>query len=30
MSQRTRTAQTVRAKGGGAVHHIALACGDLF
>jgi 4-hydroxyphenylpyruvate dioxygenase len=30
LSQRTRTAQTVRATGGGAVHHIALRCDDIF
>ncbi len=30
MSQRTRTARTVNARGGGSVHHIALACADIF
>jgi len=30
MSQRTRTARTLTRTGGGAVHHIALACDDLF
>lgn len=30
LSQRTRTAQTLRATGGGAVHHIALRCDDIF
>jgi len=30
LSQRTRTAQAVRAGGGGAVHHIALRCEDIF
>jgi 4-hydroxyphenylpyruvate dioxygenase len=30
MSQRTRTARTVSVTGGGAVHHIALACDDIF
>ncbi|MET0541285.1 MAG: TIM barrel protein, partial [Variovorax sp.] len=30
MSQRTRTAQTVSRTGGGAVHHIALDCEDIF
>ncbi|MEJ8848676.1 bifunctional sugar phosphate isomerase/epimerase/4-hydroxyphenylpyruvate dioxygenase family protein [Variovorax rhizosphaerae] len=30
MSQRTRTAQTVSRTGGGAVHHIALDCADIF
>jgi len=30
MSQRTRTARTLTRTGGGAVHHIALACEDLF
>ncbi|HSV61520.1 MAG TPA: TIM barrel protein [Variovorax sp.] len=29
-SQRTRTARTVHARGGGSVHHIALACDDIF
>ncbi|MDQ7957504.1 MAG: TIM barrel protein [Pseudomonadota bacterium] len=29
-SQRTRTARTLTRTGGGAVHHIALACDDLF
>ncbi len=30
LSQRTRTAETLRATGGGAVHHIALRCSDIF
>jgi 4-hydroxyphenylpyruvate dioxygenase len=30
MSQRTRTARTLSVTGGGAVHHIALACDDIF
>lgn len=30
LSQRTRTARTLRATGGGAVHHIALSCRDIF
>ncbi|MDM0111071.1 TIM barrel protein [Variovorax sp. J22R133] len=30
LSQRTRTAQTVNVTGGGAVHHIALRCDDIF
>ena len=30
LSQRTRTARTVNARGGGAVHHIALASDDIF
>jgi 4-hydroxyphenylpyruvate dioxygenase len=30
MSQRTRTARTVSAGGGGSVHHIALGCADIF
>lgn len=30
LSQRTRTARAVRKSGGGAVHHIALACEDIF
>jgi len=29
-SQRTRTARTVSAMGGGSVHHIALSCADIF
>jgi 4-hydroxyphenylpyruvate dioxygenase len=29
-SQRTRTARTVSASGGGGVHHIALDCSDIF
>ncbi|MGR4869834.1 bifunctional sugar phosphate isomerase/epimerase/4-hydroxyphenylpyruvate dioxygenase family protein [Variovorax sp. LARHSF232] len=30
MSRRTRTARTVNVRGGGSVHHIALACEDIF
>lgn len=30
LSQRTRTARTLTRTGGGAVHHIALACEDIF
>ena len=30
LSQRTRTARTLRKSGGGAVHHIALRCDDIF
>ncbi|RYF81958.1 MAG: sugar phosphate isomerase/epimerase and 4-hydroxyphenylpyruvate domain-containing protein [Comamonadaceae bacterium] len=30
MSQRTRTARTLTRTGGGAVHHIALRCDDIF
>jgi 4-hydroxyphenylpyruvate dioxygenase len=30
LSQRTRTARTVSAIGGGSVHHIALGCSDIF
>ncbi len=30
LSQRTRTARTVSASGGSAVHHIAFACDDIF
>ena len=30
LSQRTRTAQTVRVSGGGTVHHMALRCADIF
>ncbi len=30
LSQRTRTARTLRKSGGGAVHHIALRCEDIF
>ncbi|MFZ3118101.1 MAG: VOC family protein, partial [Variovorax sp.] len=30
LSQRTRTARTLRRSGGGAVHHIALRCDDIF
>lgn len=30
MSQRTRTARTLSVTGGGAVHHIALRCADIF
>ena len=30
LSQRTRTAQTVRASGGSGVHHMAFACDDIF
>lgn len=30
LSQRTRTARTLSRTGGGAVHHIALACADIF
>ncbi len=30
LSQRTRTARTLSVTGGGAVHHIALACTDIF
>jgi len=30
LSQRTRTARTVSAIGGGSVHHIALGCRDIF
>jgi len=30
LSQRTRTARTLSVTGGGAVHHIALSCADIF
>ena len=30
LSQRTRTARTLSVTGGGAVHHIALSCDDIF
>ncbi|BEP41679.1 bifunctional sugar phosphate isomerase/epimerase/4-hydroxyphenylpyruvate dioxygenase family protein [Variovorax sp. V15] len=30
LSQRTRTARTLSVTGGGAVHHIALSCSDIF
>ncbi|KQW54010.1 bifunctional sugar phosphate isomerase/epimerase/4-hydroxyphenylpyruvate dioxygenase family protein [Variovorax sp. Root411] len=30
LSQRTRTARTLSVTGGGAVHHIALGCADIF
>jgi 4-hydroxyphenylpyruvate dioxygenase len=30
LSQKTRTARTVSAFGGGSVHHIALGCSDIF
>lgn len=30
LSQRTQTARTVNARGGGAVHHMALSCHDIF
>jgi 4-hydroxyphenylpyruvate dioxygenase len=30
LSQRTRTARTVNASGGGSVHHIAFSCANIF
>ncbi|MDN6887276.1 TIM barrel protein [Variovorax sp. CAN2819] len=30
LSQRTRTARTLSVTGGGAVHHVALSCADIF
>ena len=30
LSRRTRTAQTISSVGGGSVHHVAIACADIF